>query len=108
MVGKSLLDEQCGLPFLPQVVFRALGRSDFRTRIAELSQKLGLQAEMTVLRGLVALEAGNIPRAREAFRTALAFSPSRTGTTGQLEFSGRRIAWDCLLLIDGGDPAPRR
>jgi tetratricopeptide (TPR) repeat protein len=104
LVGRAVLDDQLGGPYLPGVVFAALSRSDFRTRIGEISQKLALVADVTVLRGLIALEAGNIARAREAFRAALAFSSTRWGE-GQLDFSSRRVAWDCLALI-GDDPAP--
>jgi tetratricopeptide (TPR) repeat protein len=99
LVGKAVLDEGTAGPYLPGIVWLALGRSDFRMRIAEITEKLALVADVTVLRGLIALESGNIPRAREAFRAALAYSPSRWGG-GQLEFSSRRVAWDCLALID--------
>ena len=107
LVGKALLDEQPGRSDLPQLAWRVLSQSDFRSRLANVAQQLGLQADITVLRGVVGLEAGNIPRARDAFRAALTFSPNRWGP-GQLEFSGRRIAWDCLTLIDsaaGGERA---
>jgi tetratricopeptide (TPR) repeat protein len=100
LVGKSLLDEQPGGSQVQQLVWRALSRSDLQIRIADTGRKLGLQADITVLRGVVALEAGNVPRAREAFRAALAFAPNRWAVGGQLEFSGRRIAWDCLALVD--------
>jgi hypothetical protein len=65
--------KQSGGPALPHLVLRVLNRSDFRNRIAEFAQRLGRQADITVLRGVIALEAGNIPRAREAFRAALTF-----------------------------------
>jgi len=99
LVGKAVLDEQAGWPSVPGAVLLAINQSDFRTRVAEITQKLALVADITVLRGLIALEAGNIEHAREAFRVALAYSPSRWGT-GQLEFSSRRVAWDCLALIE--------
>jgi tetratricopeptide (TPR) repeat protein len=104
LIGKAVLDEGTSGPYLPGIGFLAIRRSDFRTRVAEITQKLTLVADITVLRGLIALEAGNVPRAREAFRAALAFSPSHWGD-GQLEFNSRRVAWDCLALIDGR-PAP--
>ncbi len=99
LVGTSLLDEQAGVSYLPQLLIRTLSRNDTRTRIADIAQTLGLRAEVLVIRGLVALEAGNIPCAREAFRESLVFSPTRWGS-GQLVFDGRLVAWDCLALID--------
>jgi hypothetical protein len=104
IVGKSLLDEQFGGTELPALVLRGLSRSDTGNRITELTQNLAAQADVIVLRGLLALEAGNVERARAAFRSALALSPERFGG-GQLEFNARPVAWDCLALIDA---PPRR
>ncbi|MBP3954821.1 hypothetical protein J8F10_05935 [Gemmata sp. G18] len=99
LVGKTLLDEQPAGFILPQLPWRTLGRPEFENRIAERSRKLARSADILMLRGLVALEAGNIDRARESLHAALAFSPNRWGG-GQLAFNGQTVARDCLGLID--------
>jgi tetratricopeptide (TPR) repeat protein len=111
LVGKAVLDAQPGGSYLPHVAMRTLTRSDFQARVTNVARTLAEQADSMVVRGLVALEAGHIDRAREAFRAALAFSPDRWGGA-QLEFAGRSVAWDCLTLIDGaaelGRAGPKR
>jgi hypothetical protein len=54
---------------------------------------------MITLRAIMALEAGNIPHARQQLNAALTYSPYRWGN-GQLEFTGRPIVRDCLRLLD--------
>jgi tetratricopeptide (TPR) repeat protein len=100
LVGRALLDERPGGLFLPGFTARAFGRATFEVRIAEITQQLGRSADVQVLRGLVALESGNVDRARESFRAALALSPNRWGT-GQLAFQSQQIARACLTLLDG-------
>jgi tetratricopeptide (TPR) repeat protein len=106
LVGKSVLDQQPAA-HAPQIVMRVLSEFDFRRRFSQTGQQLGTLSDVLVLRGLVALEAGTIERARESFRAALAYSPNRWGG-GQLEFNGRWVAWACLDLIASADaPRPR-
>ncbi len=100
LIGKALLDEQPGGVIQSQLTWHLFGRLEFEDRVAEISQRLARSADVLVLRGLVALESGNIDRARESFREALALSPDRRGG-GQLVFRSREIAWACLALIDG-------
>jgi hypothetical protein len=103
-VGKCVLDSQpCGGQ-LNQHVWIAIRQAELQTYVSEIARVIGLQGDITTLRGVVALEAGNIPRAREAFQSALVFSPNRMDG-GQLEFSGKRIARDGLTLI-GGEARP--
>lgn len=98
LIGKSLLDAQAGPNLFQQLLWGEVNRSDPRGAVAQLAQQLGRQADMTVLRGVIALEAGNIPRARETFHAALSYSLPHWGG-GQLEFEGRAIAWDVLDRI---------
>lgn len=107
LVGKAVLDDRPGPADAPHALWRALRRSDFQTQIADVAQRLGLQADMTVVRGAVALEAGDVARAGAAFRAALAFAPDRVWWGGgELEFGGRRIAWAALDLLGASGPRP--
>lgn len=107
VVGKTLLDARPGTAYVQQIAIRAMSELDFRSRILQTGQRLGRLTDVMVLRGLVALEAGMIDRARSAFRAALSYSPNRWGG-GQLEFNGRWVAWECLSLIESADPKPAR
>ena len=107
VVGKSLLDEQPGVYSAPRVIMRTLSEFDFRTRMSQIGQRLSRAAEVMVLRGLIALEAGTIDRARDSFRAALTYCPDRWGG-GQLDFNGRWVAWECLGLIESVDATPAR
>jgi tetratricopeptide (TPR) repeat protein len=98
LTAKSLLDMQPGGFPLPSLWWRALSRPEIESRIIEISQRLARSADVLVLRGLVALEAGNIDRARDAFRASLALSPNRWGG-GQLAFPTREVAWAFLDLL---------
>jgi tetratricopeptide (TPR) repeat protein len=108
VVGKTLLDQQPAAAATPQIAMRVLSESDFRARMTRTGQKLSRLGDVLVIRGLSALEAGNIDRARDSFRAALAYSPTRWSEGGQLAFPGRLVAWDCLALIDGADPAGKK
>ena len=84
------------------MVWRALGRSDFASQVRAASRTLSRESEVTALRGLAALEAGEVERAAEAFRTALRFAPP--GPVAEpLGFQGTRIARTCLgWLVTAG------
>ena len=99
LIGKVLLDQQPGGSSLVQVTWGALSQGDMSNRIVDLSDELALRCNLLALRGLLAMEAGTIDRAREAFRASLTFSPYRMGG-GQLEFNGQSVARDGLDLID--------
>jgi len=98
LLGKAVLNEYSGAATFSDAIRLVLNRSDYQGRLNDIRQRLAGSAEMTVLRGLVSLEAGAMGRARDAFRDALAFSPERWGS-GQLEFASRQVAWDCLTLL---------
>jgi tetratricopeptide (TPR) repeat protein len=104
---KTLLDQQPGWVYGPQIMVPILSQFDFRSRVSLIEQRLGRVNDVLVLRGLVALEAGTIDRARESFRAALVYSPNRWGD-GQLEFNGRWVAWACLDLIDSAAATRKR
>ncbi len=92
VVGKSVLD---GFPSggqLNQHSWQTLSLADLQNRVSEIARTLILRANMSTLRGLVALEAGNTTRAREAFTEALVHTPNHRGGGGQVDFGGRRLA----------------
>jgi len=99
VVGMGVLDGLSSSGHFDHLAWQALSRADLQKRVADIAQTIGKQANMNTLRGVIALEAGNISRAREAFRSALLYSPNSWGG-GQLEFSGRRVALAALALID--------
>jgi tetratricopeptide (TPR) repeat protein len=102
LVGKAVLDDELGGTYLPQLALAAFNRAGLRDRVGDISEKLSLTAEVTMLRGLAALEAGRVDRAGSYFRAALDFSPDVWGG-GQLDFAGRHVARQCLALL--GDDA---
>jgi tetratricopeptide (TPR) repeat protein len=100
VVGKSVLDGVPRTGQLDQHVWQTLSTADLLNRVTEITRTLSRQANMTTLRGVVAMEAGNVPRAREAFADALTYSSG-----GQFEFGGRRAA---AAGLDLTSPPPRR
>jgi hypothetical protein len=77
-----------------------IGRHDGHTQIEERAARLKPRADVLVIRGLVAVEAGRIDRARDAFRAALRYAPDRWQAGGQLLFNGRTVARRALALLD--------
>jgi tetratricopeptide (TPR) repeat protein len=102
-VGKAVLDEAIGAQTPPQAAILAVNRSDYLGQIDGMTRAAGRSADVTVVRGLIALESGDIDRAAEALRHALSLSPQRSGG-GQLEFKSRPIARQCLSLIEHAAP----
>jgi hypothetical protein len=80
--------------------------NEFLTRLLMLTSDLKEEADYNVLRGLLALEAGEVDQARDLFREALSLSGSdeavRAGTG--LEFSGRVVAQEWLEKLDKQKP----
>lgn len=99
VVGKSVLDTQPSIAEWYNVLWLALSRADLQTQVSEMARTLGQQANMVTLRAIMSLEAGNVTQAREQLRNALTYAPRRWGV-GQLEFSGRRVVWDALSLLE--------
>jgi hypothetical protein len=64
------------------------------------------EADLRVLRGLLALESGNVGKARWHFRAALDTwgSQSRTASGAGLDFAGRPIAEQAIRLLEGPGP----
>ncbi len=98
LAGRAVLDEQLGGVGLPAVVSRALARYEFRSAVRQEAAGLAGRADAAVLRGLLALEAGDVGRARAAFRAALTYSVD-SPAGGGLVFDGRPVARDGLGLL---------
>jgi len=102
LIGQAILAEQPGPESVPHRLSRALVRRTFRTHVAGLARDLRKEADATVLRGLLALEEGEVDLAEEAFRTALAFwEDGAAAASGRgLDFDTRLIAEACLDWLE--------
>jgi tetratricopeptide (TPR) repeat protein len=102
-IAKAVLEEQ---PLTrgswAYQVWRAPGRIDFRDRVLGLARRLRGETNAIVLRGLLALEEGEVDNARIAFRTALALwkDEASVASGAGLDFDARPIAQECLRWWD--------
>jgi hypothetical protein len=99
VVAGSLLDQQ---PLLGST--RQEQREELLVRarqsVVELARRLSQESKARTLRGLLALEEGEVGRATTSFRLALAIwtdDPSR----GRIDFPGRVAAQTCLRWLLG-------
>jgi tetratricopeptide (TPR) repeat protein len=88
-VQLAIYDGATGGPLFPDVVFRAFNRGRFEEEVFQLVSRMTDRANGLTLRGLVALEAGDIPTAEAAYRSALLYTG---GPTGGLRFGGQPVA----------------
>ena len=102
LVAQAILSEQPGPVTVPHRLGQGLVRRTFRTHVAALARELRKEASSTVLRGLLALEEGEVSLAEEAFRTALAFwEDAAAAASGRgLDFDTRPIAEECLAWLE--------
>jgi hypothetical protein len=110
LAGRAVLDEQPGGLGLPAALARAQARFTFWSAVRQGVSGLAERADYAVLRGLLALEAGEVEHARRDFRAALACSPDVPPGAG-LDFPGRPVARDALGLAtprSGGDRTAAR
>jgi hypothetical protein len=104
LAGRAVADEQRNAVGLPAALARAFAWSEFGTAVRRESAALALRADAATLRGLLALESGEVAAARESFRSALAHSADTPGGGG-LAFNGWETAHGALqLLRQGGGP----
>jgi tetratricopeptide (TPR) repeat protein len=90
VIGQAFLEAPTNgpLPF-------AVRRASFSMEIGGLARSLRKEADATVLRGLLALEEGEVDDADAAFHQALALWNNDT-EVGGLDFNGRVVAQTCL------------
>jgi tetratricopeptide (TPR) repeat protein len=98
LIGRRVLSEHARGGYLPDFFWRTSERYEFRNRIISLAQGLRREADVTVLRGLLALEQGDTDEAEIAFRVALSYwkDAASAASGGGLEFNGRAVAQGCL------------
>ncbi len=102
IAGEAVLDLQAGGRSIPNVLWRAYRQVQFRSRFAAIARDLRQQADATVLRGLMALEQGDISEAAKNFRLALATwkGEAAAASGAGLDFNGRTIAQGCLAWLE--------
>ncbi|HEY1859408.1 MAG TPA: hypothetical protein VGG61_03595, partial [Gemmataceae bacterium] len=93
-IGQAQMNEQTEINSLPQLVWRMYVLDTFRVRTTESAKSLKRQADVMVLRGLLALEQGDTDDAEIAFRDALSvWKDEKTAAAGGgLDFNGRAVA----------------
>jgi hypothetical protein len=110
LVAQAVLDQQTGTATLPDLAWRAQRGFDFRRRLASVVYRLAQEADALVLRGLLALEAGDVDDAEVAFRLALLSWRDEAAAAGGggIDFGGRVVAQECLKwLAEGEDKGAR-
>jgi tetratricopeptide (TPR) repeat protein len=102
LVGRRVLEEQATGRTPPELLLRAFGRAEFRQRVARVAQGMKREAEVNVLRGLLALEEGDVEEAESAFREALSIwkDEATAASGGGLDFKGRPVAQACLGWLE--------
>jgi tetratricopeptide (TPR) repeat protein len=98
LLGRQLLDEQPFGVALPALAWRAVLRAEFASAVAGVAQGLRQEADARVLRGLLALEQGDVAEAKAAFRLALAaWKDQAAADSGAgLDFNSRPLAQSYL------------
>jgi tetratricopeptide (TPR) repeat protein len=93
-VGQRVLSEYAAGASLPDLMREAYERSDFLRQVRGLAQSLRREADVSVLRGLLALEEGAVDAAEIAFRKALVYwrDEQAAASGAGLDFNGRPIA----------------
>jgi tetratricopeptide (TPR) repeat protein len=95
LMARAVLAEAPGGECIPSLFWRLRLRNEFRSLVASFIQNLKQGADMCVLRGLVALEQGDVEEARVAFTIALDSMKQDAASPG-VDFGGRVIAQTCL------------
>ncbi len=99
-IGQGVLDANPVGRSLPDELARVVGQAETHARVAGLVDALRQEADATVLRGLLALEEGEVGEAADAFRKALTVWREDPTAGGRLDFNGRVIAQDCLRWLE--------
>jgi hypothetical protein len=94
LTGRALLGEHPAGRGWPAAVSRVVARSQFRAALHEEVAGLAARADAAVVRGLLALEAGEVGRARAALQAALDYAAG-----GGVDFNGRPVAEDALRWL---------
>jgi tetratricopeptide (TPR) repeat protein len=102
VIGEAILNQQPGPGPLASLLEQAFFRGPFQSDFTAIAQKLRQEADATVLRGLLALEEGDVDEADVAFRLSLELWKDETtaASGGGLDFGGRVIAQACLEWLE--------
>jgi tetratricopeptide (TPR) repeat protein len=95
-LAQAVLEGQPGEGAVPHLTRQVLVWRGLRVRLLSFTRSRSQWADATVLRGLLALEEGEVDEARRAFRQALAPWQDQKESRGRLEFNGRPAALGCL------------
>jgi Flp pilus assembly protein TadD len=101
LVAKRVLEEQPVGRTVPEMLRRAFIRAEFHKRLTRLAQNLRREADVKVLRGLLALEEGDVEEAEVAFGEALTLwkDEETAASGGGIDFNARPIAQACLQWL---------
>jgi hypothetical protein len=101
-IGQAILNQQPGAESPWRMGWLARGRVEFSNRLGTLAAAMRQEADWSTLRGLLALEEGEIAEAAAAFRTALAFwkDEAVAAAGGSLDFAGRVVAQEWLRQLE--------
>jgi tetratricopeptide (TPR) repeat protein len=101
MIGQLVLDEVAGEGTAIDLIRRSIMRPVFLERVEDLAAALRREAEATVLRGLIALEEGEVGEAEIAFRTSLLLwqNEAAVASGSGLDFKARIVAQGYLELL---------
>src|SRR5262249_47200683 len=102
VIGHAVLAEQPGPGSLGSPFIRVWSQAALRTRLANFTRNVRQEADGEALRGVLALEAGEVAEAAVAFRAALAvWKDEASAATGAgIDFSGRAVAQGCLTWLE--------
>jgi hypothetical protein len=98
VVGQGVLNEHLAGLSLGHLFWQPQSRRDLHVRTGGLAASIRQEADATVLRGMLALEAGEVELAADDFRRALAAwgGPAAAASGAGIDFNGRVIAQGCL------------
>jgi hypothetical protein len=98
VVGQAVVNEPLTGGSVGHALWQIQPRMDFRARVAAIAATIRQEANAIVLRGLLALEAGEVELAADDFRSALAVwgGPDAVASGAGIDFEGRVVAQGCL------------
>jgi len=95
IIAQTVLDEQLAIPSLAHQVVRVLRHAEFQSGISAMAENLKQEANAGTLRGVLALEEGDVKEAKAAFDMAFA-----VWKESGLDFDARIIAQSCLQWLN--------
>ena len=102
IVAQQLMNGQLAVRHVGLAVWSAFAEQAFWSRLGQLVAAIRRDADARALRGLLALEAGNIEGAAAQFRDAVAVwgGDSATAEGSGIDFNGRPLAAGALAWIE--------